>query len=144
MGKKKTRSTRRRGKKVDVKAKVETSFPNIPEDTTFEILSRLPIKSLLRFSCISKRWRSLVSSITTQKIKKSKILALSYMKLDVLTFHSIDENGDVKRVCKPWKKRSSHKYLKLLGSCNGLLLLQIDNDLFLWNPLTSFFKKVLS
>ncbi|GFY94165.1 hypothetical protein Acr_09g0006110 [Actinidia rufa] len=56
----------------------------------------------------------------------------------------MDEDGDVKPVCKPWTKRSSHKYLKLLGSCNGLLLLQIDNDLFLWNPLTSFFKKGLS
>ncbi|XP_057467685.1 F-box/kelch-repeat protein At3g23880-like [Actinidia eriantha] len=144
MGKKKTRSARRRGKKEDAKAKVETSFSYIPEDITFEILSRVPIKSLLRFLCVSKRWRSLVSSITAPKIGKSNILVQSYLKSSFLTFHSIDEDGDVKHVCRPWKKRSSHKYHNLVGSCNGLLLLQIDNDLFLWNPLTSFFKKVLS
>ena len=107
MGKKKTRSARRRGKKEDVKAKArakaraKTSFPDIPEDVTFEILSSLPIKSLLRFSCVSKRWRSLVSSITTQKIGKSKILVRSYLKSGLLTFHSIDMDGDVKRVCRP-------------------------------------------
>ncbi|XP_057467686.1 F-box/kelch-repeat protein At3g23880-like [Actinidia eriantha] len=142
MGKKKNRRARRRGKKEDTKAKAETSFPNIPEDITFEILSILPIKSLLRFSCVSKRWRSLVSSITAPKIKKSKILVQSYLESDFFTFHLI--GGDVKRVCSPWKKRSSHNYLKLLGSCNGLLLLLIDNELFLWNPLTGFFKKGLS
>ncbi|XP_057488640.1 F-box/kelch-repeat protein At3g23880-like [Actinidia eriantha] len=141
---KKNKIARTRGKTVDVKARAEITFPYIPECITLEILSRLPIKSLLRFSCISKRWHSLVSSITTPKIKKSKILVTSYSKLDFLTFHSIDENGDVKRVCEPWKKRASRYYLNFLGSCNGLLLLQIEYDLFLWNPLTSFFKKVLS
>lgn len=31
-----------------------------------------------------------------------------------------------------------------LGSCNGLVLLNNTNDLFLWNPVTSYFKKVFS
>ncbi|KAE9452759.1 hypothetical protein C3L33_15338, partial [Rhododendron williamsianum] len=35
-----------------------------------------------------------------------------------------------------------HGYV--MGSCNGLLLMHTDEDLFLWNPLTTFFKKVLA
>ncbi|KAL3751427.1 hypothetical protein ACJRO7_012280 [Eucalyptus globulus] len=33
----------------------------IPEDLLFEILKRLPVKSLCRFKCVSTLWRSLIS-----------------------------------------------------------------------------------
>ncbi|KAM0861970.1 hypothetical protein ACQ4PT_045556 [Festuca glaucescens] len=41
-----------------------TSTPtaaSLPDDLVFEVLSRLPLKSVCRFRCVSKRWSILVS-----------------------------------------------------------------------------------
>lgn len=37
------------------------SDPNLPEDIVVKILCRLPVKSLIRFTCVSKRWRVIIS-----------------------------------------------------------------------------------
>ncbi|KAL6200610.1 hypothetical protein ACLB2K_030391 [Fragaria x ananassa] len=53
---------------------------NLPEDVVVNILCRLPVKSLIRFSCVSKRWRSIIISdsqfakSTFQLASQSKIL----------------------------------------------------------------------
>lgn len=72
------------------------------------------------------------------------VLVQSILTSGTLTFHSIDEESHVKRVGRPWKKITSRYNPEIYGSCNGLLLLNIDYDLFLWNPVALYFKKVLS
>lgn len=59
-------------------------------------------------------------------------------------FSSIDEVGHVKSVHNPWTEGSCYLHVNLCGSCNGLLLLALDDDFFLWNPVTNYLKKVLS
>ncbi|XP_062015144.1 F-box/kelch-repeat protein At3g06240-like [Rosa rugosa] len=39
--------------------KEELSF-DLPEDVILKILCRLPVKSLIRFSCVSKRWHTII------------------------------------------------------------------------------------
>ncbi|KAM1000550.1 hypothetical protein ACFX15_006922 [Malus domestica] len=46
--------------------------PNFPTDIMLDILSRLPVKSLCRFRCVSKSWRSLVTDPDFVKIHLNK------------------------------------------------------------------------
>nr|GMD41380.1 putative F-box protein At3g52320 [Ipomoea batatas] len=43
-----------------MRQKVSDASPSLPEDMVAEILSRLPVESLLRFKCACKNWRQLI------------------------------------------------------------------------------------
>lgn len=125
-----------------------TAEPHIPEDVTVEILSRLPLKSLLQFASVSKRWYSMVSDVTTKRNRSLRVFTASTFRsgrtMSSPEFSSIDEVGHVKSVRNPWTEGSCYLHVNLCGSCNGLLLLALDDDFFLWNPVTNYLKKVLS
>ncbi|XP_058201598.1 F-box/kelch-repeat protein At3g23880-like [Rhododendron vialii] len=115
------------------------SFPNIPEEIILQILPRLPLHSLSRFQCVSKKWRSLISDISARKRGREMFLVFSD---DLL--HSIDlEKSHGKKLDEFQQRTQYNKPQAIYGSCHGLLLVGIDGDFFLWNPLTSYFKKVL-
>lgn len=131
------------------KASKAESHMNIPEEIIVEILPRLPLGSLPRFTCVFKQWRSLISNIIVAKTGSPRVLLISDSRAYSFSPHSIHQNQqhevDLNSIHVPWKLSESgdHEF-KILGSCNGLVLMHIDDDLFLWNPLTRFFKKVLA
>ncbi|XP_058201586.1 F-box/kelch-repeat protein At3g23880-like [Rhododendron vialii] len=133
---------------ISIASKAE-SHVNIPEEIIVQILSRLPLGSLPQFTCISKQWHSLISNIIVAKTGSPRVLLISDSRAYSFSPHSIHQNQqhevDVNSIHVPWKLSESgdHEF-KILGSCNGLVLMHIDDDLFLWNPLTRFFKKVLA
>ncbi|CAK9158274.1 unnamed protein product [Ilex paraguariensis] len=53
-----------------------TGIMYLPEDVVVDILSRLPVKSLLRFECVSKQWRSSISDHQFAKFQLSRSLSL--------------------------------------------------------------------
>ncbi|KAL6311192.1 hypothetical protein AAG906_021351 [Vitis piasezkii] len=56
-------SSRRPSKRVRITA----TLPHIPDEIILEILCLLPVKSLMRFKCVSKSWREMISDPDFEK-----------------------------------------------------------------------------
>jgi len=106
------------------------------EDIWMEILSKLPVKSLLRFSCVSKYFQSVICDPGFVKLhlqNSPKNINSSFVfssHISSCSFFSVDH----------MPKPQRHKY-HFHGSCNGLVCLRKRNDdgsnMFrLWNPAT--------
>ncbi|KEH37788.1 F-box protein interaction domain protein [Medicago truncatula] len=108
--------------------------PFLPDELVFEILSRLPVKTLLQYKCVCKSWKALISdpqfaqthlwnlivdpTINHQRFfyspesKPCKIASIPVKPL----FQNLPEPP------KEIEFSMEHKY-RILGSCNGLLCL---------------------
>ena len=137
----------------------------LPEDVIVKILGRLPIKSLIRFTCVSKRWRFIILSdshfaksqfqIACEQQTLNRRLLLS-AAADESKFESVDseetvlpfgDNSTVSKLRCPFQQPG--QFVRLLSSCNGLVcaLLFSQNyqkpwKTYIWNPSTRFFKKL--
>ncbi|KAM5580273.1 F-box/kelch-repeat protein [Rosa sericea] len=119
-----------------------------------EILSRLPAKSLVRFRCVSKAWRDLISEsyfiknhlthIDTKNILNWKLLlstspaqAIDYAALSNIASSNEEDDDPVASREVDYPVNTRHFCLKVLvGSCNGLVCLLLDVNVVLWNPCT--------
>ncbi|XP_058741981.1 F-box/kelch-repeat protein At3g23880-like [Vicia villosa] len=118
----------------------------LPNDLITEVLSILPVKSILRFKCVSKHWKTLISDHAFVKLHLKRSPTRNPF-LALLIFHTIEVNcgsyvhGDSDRSVVPYPIRSlldnpsitlfeDPYYLmndkgcsNRVGSCNGLILL---------------------
>ncbi|KAB1201526.1 hypothetical protein CJ030_MR0G003213 [Morella rubra] len=127
-----------------------TWMNNLPEDIIVEILLQLPVKPLLRFRCVSKRWFSLISdphfakshfkraSERTQRLLLSTSLRLGSLEVD----KPFGNGSAVKKLNFPFKQRG--RRVKILGSCNGLVCVSLygHKDFYIWNPSTGDCRKL--
>ncbi|KAK9287637.1 hypothetical protein L1049_016074 [Liquidambar formosana] len=120
-------------------------MPQLPQDIIHDILLRLPAKPLVRFRCVSKPWHSLLTShhfITTHlnhclarenHRKRQNVILSSSTSCQFL--HDDEEapiNPHAVSLEFPLKNCGD---FKVLGSCDGLLCIAIENDtVVLWNP----------
>ncbi|XP_058217309.1 F-box/kelch-repeat protein At3g23880-like [Rhododendron vialii] len=125
---------------------------NIPEQIVLEILSRLPVQSLLRFCCVCKVWKSLISDpkFTLSSRKPQIAIKCGYL-YSIDTGPAFTGTRSLSRrdpLLKPMlffsDDKNASKGLKILGSCNGLFMVSHHADLYLWNPSTRQSTKVLS
>ncbi|XP_023872558.2 F-box/kelch-repeat protein At3g23880 [Quercus suber] len=118
-------------------------------DVLLEILHRLPVKSLIRFRCVSKSWNSLITSPAfinsnlTRSHSDSNKFIVRYMDvaLRVERYKLIHEDNDnnvfsseqIQDLKLPLSSRLC-SYFQLVGSANGLFCLYDEIRFILWNP----------
>ena len=113
---------------------------NLPLHLIADILSRLPVKQLLCFRCVSKLWRSLIDDTDFIKLHlrhslKSHTNHTLILKNSHLHAADLAFLGSFAKLDHPLM--SYNHGVNILGSCNGLLCIRnIIEDMAIWNPFT--------
>lgn len=123
---------------------------NLPPEIISEILSRLPVKSLIHFRLVSKSWNAII--IHPHFLKKhlnqaTKLNNLSQKKAILCLSSSsklfsspLSSTNSTELIVSTNITRTGQ--IKFLGSCNGLFCIFIARELFLWNPSTRKSRKL--
>ncbi|KAI5648112.1 hypothetical protein M9H77_34117 [Catharanthus roseus] len=97
---------------------------SLQEDLIIEILRRLPVKSIIRFCCVCKSWKTLVRSndnfikshlklsLYNDPNRTNKVLF--YSELDFRKIHNLDQ------LLTP-RNLSLGPHFTIVGSCNGII-----------------------
>ncbi|XP_047335426.1 F-box protein CPR1-like [Impatiens glandulifera] len=126
----------------------------LPDDIRYEILSRLPVKSLLRLRVTSRFWLTLIGSPNfikshlKQSVKTKNNLNLilgcvspslfNFSRICRLDLDSVEGDGILQPVEINDNPLRHHLYKNIIwGTCDGLLCLSnTKQDILLWNQST--------
>ncbi|XP_059658880.1 F-box protein CPR1-like [Cornus florida] len=136
-------------KRKQRKPAIEGDTSNLPCEVIYNILSKLPVKSLVRFRCVCKSWRGVISDPKFAKSHLNESIRLDRKKLLDSAHYHIDlysianESCEGEQVSFPCRK---YWIARMMCSCNGLVLLHVekDNMYVLWNPSIRAHKKFSS
>ncbi|XP_024630181.1 F-box/kelch-repeat protein At3g23880 isoform X2 [Medicago truncatula] len=134
----------------------------LPGDLIAELLSFLPVKSLVRFKCVNKAWKTLISDPTFVKLHLNRssstrnplfTLVILHVPTTTMVYGKVGRGNSVvpyslNRLIQnpsftlsvdPYYRLTGRQSSYIIGTCNGLILL-IGGDLYgyfrLWNPTT--------
>ena len=134
----------------------QLSSERLPDDVVFDILARLPVKSLVRFRCVSKSWNSIITSpdFITTHMNLPKSLSnekgyLLYVPKSEDRFNLYAQNLCID-VCSSDRTLTHISTFQvpfsahMVGFCNGMFCLRNHrcNVLYLWNPSIRKFKMI--
>ncbi|XP_027065420.1 F-box protein CPR1-like [Coffea arabica] len=125
---------------------------HIPAEVISYLLTFLPVKSLLRFKCVSKPWLALIDSpdfiknhiSRSLKTNRNLTIILGYASsIYSADFDSFQDNVAYPTKLTPPLSPSIDAPILVLGSCNGLLFLSTTlKDSIIWNPSTRKHQKL--
>ncbi|XP_058215714.1 putative F-box protein At3g16210 [Rhododendron vialii] len=124
---------------------------DLPEEVVIEILSRLPVKSLIRFRCICKFWCSLTKDLSfiakhlkhqeADNKKNGRLLVHSYDEASNKYIFSLFHDETLALPCYRYPDLELNNDATVLGPCNGIFCLFNGRDaVSLWNPATRQFR----
>ncbi|KAI9162613.1 hypothetical protein LWI28_028941 [Acer negundo] len=127
---------------------------DIPPPIIIDILSRLPVKSLCRFMCVSKPWLALInhprfakmhlSRTHKQRLLIHKSNSLYSVELETLSCLLNSIPVEIKLPCIMELERA-YTFGPVIGSCNGLLCIRdviALKGFLLYNPSTKECKRI--
>ncbi|KAI3494912.1 hypothetical protein L1887_36942 [Cichorium endivia] len=130
---------------------------NLPQDVIFDILSRLPTKSLIQFTCVCTSSPPLISHPSFTKLHLSSSAAADDHHL-LIYYESTDYINQFYSFRSPITFQESislqipyknlHGYLRIVGSNKGVICFFDTNyysnigTVILWNPSIKKFKKI--
>ncbi|CAH9142003.1 unnamed protein product [Cuscuta epithymum] len=128
-------------------AKKSSGAAFLPTEIIAEVLKRLPVKYLIRFQCVCSLWKNLINSpsfigsqVDHSNPENLSLICRRNPYSATSTLDCLDRHMQLRQVeNNPFIDRL--KSLEIVGSCNGLLCVQIRESgtllsLYLWNPAT--------
>ncbi|KAK9673100.1 hypothetical protein RND81_12G146100 [Saponaria officinalis] len=129
---------------------MKSSLPNIPHEIIYyDILTRLPVKSLLRFKSVCKDWYALINSSTFIDTHQKYVLeshdSSDFMIVSNSCFYTYyDAPQFTSGTYVVLKEMDKHYFNVVVGSCNGLICLNILRfGLMLCNPITREYYRLI-
>ncbi|KAL3509064.1 hypothetical protein ACH5RR_028465 [Cinchona calisaya] len=122
----------------------------LPDEINYEILSRLPVKSLLRFQCVSKSWLSIISSphfikshlnFVSSSTDNQRILLLFIRYDNQIVNCSVNcllYQQPIDAIPTNFPTFALRGEFAIMGCCDGMMICSslIKRCYFLWNPST--------
>ena len=123
-----------------------SSTPEIPEESIKEIMFLLPVKSLLKFRCVSPSWLSFIDSpyFLKEHLSKTTPRIILYAPDACYALDINPVNPKTRAQLSVLKLSSPHLHTSIVGSCNGVLLTFPEFNVVLQNPSTRTFHVVPS
>ncbi|KAK6141197.1 hypothetical protein DH2020_025057 [Rehmannia glutinosa] len=136
----------------------EANGRHLPPEIVEETLCKLPVKSLKRFSCVSKSWQSLISEHRFVRKHLSIAAQPDNLSQKTLILNDVLRPTRENMHCIPLASVQSvpvmgGEYLggpcagddrEILASCDGLLCIRIDQSVYIWNPCLKTYRKIFS
>ncbi|XP_058185573.1 F-box protein At5g49610-like [Rhododendron vialii] len=116
----------------------------LPQDVLMEILSRLPVKTLLRFKSVSKNWYSLIQNPHFISLHRTRA-GLYYCVSLVCTaenlpsqwsMYLLPDETSIQYLDLSFARRHLNKGFGHQGYCNGLMCLSLNSNILICNPAT--------
>ncbi|XP_075487094.1 F-box/kelch-repeat protein At3g23880-like [Primulina tabacum] len=136
---------------------VNGGIPFLPEEIIVEILARLPVKSLLKFRCVSKSWLTLICThqFIKSHLNSSRVggnlsnygimltICVPAFDLKHCPLSSLMQEPSTDACSIDYPKKYKQRAVWFVGSCNCLIFVALhEKELFFWNPSTRKSKKL--
>lgn len=124
----------------------QPSLPTLPFEIIAEILTRLPVKLLIQLKCVCKSWNSLISDCNFVK----KHLQISTLNPKLIIIKMEHSRFSLSPMVYPLRSfftavttdgtkinypvNSENNFVRIVGSCNGILCLSHGRFPVVWNP----------